>query len=122
MIILTEKFKEHLIKCRVIKMGNDLNITIEGGDIPHIGAVALGIPVDMPHEINKKTASVSLLTVPGHKEDEVVLKYAKRLVKELGVTVVVTCGIHIKQITFEEINDLMSTIDQLMTQTIDQLK
>ena len=113
MLVISEKFKEHNIKCRIIKMGNDLNITIEGGDIPHIGAVALGIPVDMP---------VSLLTVPGHKEDDVVLKCAKRLVKELGVTVVVTCGIHIKDITFNEINDLLTLINQMMTQIIEQLK
>lgn len=122
MLIISEKFKEHLIKCRVIKMGSDLNITIEGGDIPHIGAVALGIPVELPHQINKMSSSVSLLTVPGHKEDEVVLKCAKRLAKELGVTVVVTCGIHIKNITFEDINDLMLLIDQLMSRTIEKLK
>ena len=122
MLVISEKFKEHNIKCRIIKMGNDLNITIEGGDIPHIGAVELGIPVDMPHDISKKTTSVSLLTVPGHKEDDVVLKCAKRLVKELGVTVVVTCGIHIKDITFNEINDLLTLINQMMTQIIGQLK
>lgn len=122
MLVISEKFKEQHIKCRIIQMGDDLNVTIEGGDIPHIGAVALGIAVDMPHEISKKTASVSLLTVPGHKEDDVVLKCARRLVKELGVTVVVTCGIHIKNITFNEINDLVTLIDQMMTQIIDQLK
>lgn len=122
MLSINETFQGHLIQCKVIKMGEDINMMIEGGDIPHIGAVALGIAFQMPHNINKMTASVSLLTVPGHKEDDVVLKYAKRLVQELGVTSVVTCGIHIQNITFEEIQELMDVIDDLVTRAIEQLK
>lgn len=122
MLSISQPFKQHLITCKVIKMGNDINMVLEGGDIPHIGAVALGIAVEMPHNINKKTATVSLLTVPGHKEDDVVLRYAKRLVQELGVTSVVTCGIHIQNITFEEIKALMDVMDDLVTRVIEELK
>ncbi|MEE0932946.1 MAG: hypothetical protein U0L64_08020 [Clostridium sp.] len=81
MLHISEKFKNHDINCKAINIGNDWNITIYGGDIPHIGAVAVGIPIDLPHNINKLTSSSSLITVPGHKEDEIVNKSAKIISK-----------------------------------------
>lgn len=95
-------------------MGNDLTVNIYGGDIPHIGAVALGYRVQLPHDLDQVTSTVSLLTVPGHKEDEIVQKAAKILSKSLNKTVVVTCGIHIKQITFEEINEINDLVFSLI--------
>lgn len=114
MLHISEKFKNHDINCKAINIGNDWNITIYGGDIPHIGAVAVGIPIDLPHNINKLTSSSSLITVPGHKEDEIVNKSAKLLAKQLNTTVVVSCGIHIKNITFDEINILNNIIYNLI--------
>lgn len=81
MLHISEKFKNHEINCKAINIGNDWNITIYGGDIPHIGAVAVGIPVTLPHDINKLTSSSSLITIPGHKEDEIVNKSAKIISK-----------------------------------------
>lgn len=115
MLHISEKFKNHEINCKAINIGNDWNITIYGGDIPHIGAVAVGIPVTLPHSLNKLTSSSSLITIPGHKEDEIVNKSAKLLAKKLNSTVVVSCGIHIKNITFDEINILNTIIDNLIT-------
>ena len=120
MLYISEKFKNHEINCKAINIGNDWNIIIYGGDIPHIGAVAVGIPVTLPHDINKLTSSSSLITVPGHKEDEIANKSAKLLAKQLNKRVVVSCGIHIKNITFDEINILNTIIDNLINQvTID---
>lgn len=122
MIQVSKKFKHHNIYCEVTQLGQDLNINIYGGDIPHIGAVALGFMVPLPHELNKLTSSVSLLTVPGHKEDEIVQKAAKMLTKELNKTVVVCCGIHIKGITFDEINELNEIIFNLIDELSIMLK
>ena len=115
MINLSTIYNNHTINCIALKIGKDFNISIYGGDIPHIGAVAVGIPVALPHDINKLTSSSSLITVPGHKEDEIVNKSAKLLAKQLNTTVVVSCGIHIKNITFDEINILNNIIDNLIT-------
>lgn len=111
---LSRVFKQHEIYCEVTPMGEDLTINIYGGDIPHIGAVALGYMVQLPHDLDKMTSSVSLLTVPGHKEDEIVQKAAKVLTKALNRTVVVTCGIHIKNITFAEISEINEVIFSLV--------
>ena len=122
MIQLSKKFKHYDIHCEVTQIGQDLNINIYGGDIPHIGAVALGFMVPLAHELNRFTSSVSLLTVPGHKEDEIVQKAAKMLTKELNKTVVVCCGIHIKGITFDEINELNHVIFNLINELITMFK
>ena len=60
MIQLSTKYNNHIISCTALKIGNDFNISIYGGDIPHIGAVALGVPVTLPHNINKITSTASL--------------------------------------------------------------
>lgn len=118
MIQLSTSYKNHTINCTALKIGNDYNISIFGGDIPHIGAIALGIPVMLPHNINKITSSASLLTVPGHKEETIALNSAKLLSKKLNTTVTVCCGIHIKNISKEEIVDITSTVDELIQKLI----
>ena len=119
---IIKKFKCHNIECSIIKMGNDFNISIYGGDIPHIGALALGIPRQSLYDETQISSSVSLLTITGHKEDLIVQKAAKKLSKELNSTVSVCCGIHIENITFEEIKELDILIDELIDELIIALK
>lgn len=118
MITLTKKFKTHDIICSAIQMGKDWNISIYGGDKPHIGAVALGIPRPSLEDKNKISSSVSVLTITGHKEDFIVQKVAKILCSTLNSTVVVSCGIHIKDITFNDIQDLNLFISNLIDELI----
>lgn len=122
MLQLSKKFKNYDINCSAIKMGNDFTISIYGGDIPHIGAVALGIPRPSLQDINKISSSVSLLTITGHKEDIIAQNCAKKLSSKLNSTIVVSCGIHIKDITFEDIQGLNSTVDDLINDLITSLK
>lgn len=114
MISISKNFKNYSINCCAVKMGKDLNVSIYGGDISHIGAVSLGVPRPSLECINKISSSVSLITVTGHKEDLIVQNAAKYLASSLNCTVVVSCGIHIKNITFKEITELNSIIDELL--------
>ena len=118
MINLTKKFKTYDINCSAIKMGKDWNISIYGGDIPHIGALALGIPRPSLEDSNKISSSVSVLTITGHKEDVIVQKTAKILSSTLNSTVIVGCGIHIDNITFQDIQSLNVLIDDLINELI----
>lgn len=121
MLTLTKKFKTHNINCSVVKMGNDWNISIYGGNLPHIGAIALGIPRPSLEDKNKISSSVSVLTITGHKEDIIVQKIAKVLSSTLNSTVVVTCGIHIDDITFDDIQNLNLVIDNLVDELIHKI-
>lgn len=121
MLTLTKKFKTHNINCSAVKMGNDWNISIYGGNLPHIGAIALGIPRPSLEDKNKISSSVSVLTITGHKEDIIVQKIAKVLSSTLNSTVVVTCGIHIDDITFDDIQNLNLVIDNLVNELIHKI-
>ncbi len=121
MLTLTKKFKTYDINCSAIKMGKDWNISIYGGDIPHIGAIALGIPRPSLENNNKISSSVSVLTITGHKEDIIVQKVAKVLSSTLNSTVVISCGIHIDNITFNDIGNLNSLIDNLVDELISKI-
>lgn len=121
MLTLTKKFKNHNINCSAIKMGKDWNISIYGGDLPHIGAIALGIPRPSLEDKNKISSSVSVLTITGHKEDVIVQNAAKILSRTLNSTVVVSCGIHIDDITFNDIKSLNLTINNLVDELISKI-
>lgn len=121
MLQISKKFKSYDINCSAIKMGNDWTVSIYGGDIPHIGAVALGIPRLSLEDKNKISSSVSLLTITGHKEDVIVQKAAKHLSSQLNSTVVVCCGIHIKNITFDDIKELNSIIDEIVDELVSNI-
>lgn len=121
MLKLTKKFKTHNITCLAIKMGVDWNISVYGGDVPHIGAVALGIPRLSLSDKNKISSSVSLITVTGHKEDTIVQNIAKNVCSKINSTVVVCCGIHIENITFDEIKGLNNVIDELIDELISKI-
>lgn len=103
--------KKHLygkdICFSVEQTGADFLVTITGGDRPHIGAAAMGIPC----EINKAAASsASTITVPGHKDYIVAQQAAEILSKELGTNVAVCCGIHYDGATEEMIGNIQKEI------------
>ncbi|MBQ6819709.1 MAG: hypothetical protein IJO26_00250 [Clostridium sp.] len=121
MITINKNFKNFAITCTAIKMGNDWNISIYGGDIPHIGALALGIPRPSLKDKNKISSSVSILTITGHKEDDIVKKIAELCSSAWNSTVVVTCGIHIDNLTLNDITQLNSLIDDLAQELITKI-
>ncbi|MDU5105528.1 hypothetical protein [Clostridium sp.] len=121
MLTLTKKFKTYDINCSVVQMGNDWNISIYGGDIPHIGALALGIPRPSLENKNKISSSVSVLTITGHKEDVIVQNVAKVLSSTLNSTVIVSCGIHINDISFDDIQNLNLVIQNLVNELISKI-
>lgn len=79
---------------QAVAMGRDWNVVITGGEVPHLGAVALGIPRPSLQNPEHTSATVSVLTLTGHKDDEVARPAAHFLAGRLNAPVVVSCGIH----------------------------
>jgi len=75
-------------------IGDDLLVWIWGGDRPHIGAVAAAQPRPSLEDESRTSATASVLTYVGHKEDVVVKLAAETLAGALATHVVVTAGIH----------------------------
>lgn len=121
-ITINKKYNDLKISLIVVKMGEDFNVSILGGDKPHIGAVALAIPRSSLANSEEVSATASLLTVIGHKEDEVVLPVAKKIAKSLNSIVVVSCGIHKDDITISEIKIVMKLVNEAVDEFIEKCK
>ena len=91
-------------------IGEDLLITISGGEKPHIGCVVLAI--SRPSLTNDGTVSVtsSVLNITGHKDELLCRKFAEKRCVETGKNVVCTGGVHVEHITKEQIKELLEKI------------
>ena len=110
------------ISVTAIFMGNDLNISLYGGDTPHIGAVALAQPRPSLHNTEQSSSTCSVLAITGHKEDELARALALDLSKKLEVAVCVACGIHLNKISPEEIGLVLEICDRLTAKLLTTLQ
>lgn len=98
--------KQYIVEAEVIICGKDLNVCIGGGEAHHIGASALAIPRKSLKNGENNSASVSVLCVVGHKEDELARKAAIELSTLFQCKVNVTVGMHIDNATKGDIQVL----------------
>lgn len=94
-------------------MGSDLVVRIYNQDA-HIGAVAVG-DYDYEHE----RASVSVITRLGHKDDALAKEAAYLLSKSIRRPVCVIAGVHLDNITAEEIDKILVNTKIAVSEIID---
>jgi len=90
---ISEKQGVFEVHARMIFLGDDLLIILSGGK-EHIGAVAMAEPRPSLDDPGKISATSSVYTYIGHKEDEMSKSFSERLSKELNRKVVVAAGMH----------------------------
>jgi hypothetical protein len=90
------------VNVAVDSMGSDLVVRIYNQNA-HIGAVAIG-DYDYEHE----RASVSVITRLGHKDDALAGEAAYLLSKSIRRSVCVIAGVHLDNITREEIDKILA--------------
>jgi hypothetical protein len=100
------------INVTVNSMGSDLVVRICNQDA-HIGAVAVG-EYDYEHD----RASVSAITKLGHKDDVLAREAAYLLSKSIRRPVCVIAGVHLDNITREEIDDILANTRTVITEII----
>lgn len=106
--------REYRLRAEAVACGEDLCVMLSGGDRPHIGAAALAVLTPSANNPGKRTATPSVIAVPGHKEHQLALEAAERLSKSLERTVVVTVGIHIDGITPDLIDRVVEEFHSLV--------
>lgn len=92
-------------------LGQDLCITLTGGDREHIGSVALA----------QRDGTLRSLTVPHHREEDLARLLASRVCSAAQVTVTAICGIHLDHIEPFEIQDVLALAETLTDQLIGAL-
>lgn len=98
------------------KTGRDYIIQLTGGTA-HVGAAAVGI-----FDSVSGRASSSVITVPGHREDELALLGARRLSEACRSTTVFIAGIHVDDITKKEIEKIISVSEEMIEELSDILR
>jgi len=89
----SEKRGKFEVFARVDLMGSDVLVTVWGGTA-HVGAVAMAVPRPSLRDPEERSATASVFTFSGHKEDAVVKAFSEELSGRLGRHVVVAAGIH----------------------------
>ncbi|WP_449246151.1 prenylated flavin chaperone LpdD [Desulfarculus baarsii] len=84
----------HNLRARCLLAGPDLVVVVDGGDSPHVGAVAMASPRPSLRPGGGTSADVSVLCRAGHKEDDLARQLAKALAAALDRQVVVCAGMH----------------------------
>ena len=109
------------VQAELLKVGDDLNVALSGGDMPHIGCVTLSISRPSLADAGKASATTSILNVTGHKDGEAAQHMSQRLCTALQKTVVVCGGIHVEAIQPEEIQTVMEMVQRLTDAIIEIL-
>ncbi|MFA0821456.1 MAG: hypothetical protein ACC612_01015 [Methanomethylovorans sp.] len=94
----------------------DMFFVLSGGR-EHIGAVAMGI-------YNKESgrASSSVISAPGHREDEIALKGARKVSSVTQSTTVFMVGIHVDDITVDEIQAIVKASEKMIDDVIEVIR
>ena len=103
-------------------IGNDLLVVLWGGTKPHIGAIGIGQPSKSLKDSKKISATSSVFTFVGHKEDTVAKWMSEELARGLNKTVVVSCGMHWDGLTDERINQILRVCRNLAGRIMKMVK
>ncbi len=95
------------------QIGEDYLLTLTGGR-EHVGAVAIGLF----DEKSQRTSS-SVITLPGHREEQLALQGARQVSKATKRTTVFVAGIHQDNISPEEIMGIVSVSEEMVASFID---
>lgn len=98
MISLKKESGSVAVALEAMPLGDQWNVALTGGRA-HLGAVALGIPRPSLKDGSRTSASVSVLTVTGHRDDEVARTAAHFIASRLDTAAAVCCGIHYDDLT-----------------------
>jgi len=121
-ICLTEMSGRLKIELTCISMGKDLCVVISGGEIPHLGAMAVAQVRASLADPAKLSSSTSVITLVGHKEDALAKEVAEKLAVQLNKNIVTCCGIHLDDGTKDEINIVSDMVNKMIQVLITQYK
>ena len=112
----------YCVSLRAFALTNGIIVHITGGDEPHIGGVAVGLPRPSTQDPSRVTANVSVISILGHKDDELARPIADRLVRELNSIIVVIAGVHIHQANQTDIERIIDNTNLAVEEFLRQIK
>jgi len=118
---ITEKQDDFEIVAIVYELSTDCLVILYGGTRPHIGAVGMGQVRPSLRDAEKGSATSSVFTYVGHKEDMVAKTLAEELTRKLGRNTVVVAGIHWDALSEKAIQAITAICKALTGKIVKQL-
>lgn len=103
---LEATYRGRSITLRAEPLGEDLLVTLSGGDEPHIGSVVLAEPRPSTANPSRLSVTSQVWNRAPHKEEAVARPLAELLAVRLGRTVVVVSGIHYDKMEADSLEEL----------------
>lgn len=100
------------VYAQIFIMGDDMLVVLSGGII-HIGAIAMAQPRPSLNDPNKISATSSVYTFLGHKEDVIVKSISEELSSQLNRKAVVIAGIHWDKLSLSDIKVITGICSKL---------
>ena len=94
-------------------IGDDLIISVWGGTKPHIGSISVSVPRPGLQDKTIMSATSSIINLIGHKDEVIARKFSEQLAAKFNKNAIATAGIHIDDITENQINILMQNMAEL---------
>ncbi len=103
-------------------IGDDLLVSIYGGDRPHIGAVSMAYPRPGNDNSDLISSTASVFCFSGHKEDDIAKSTSQLLARTINSNVVVTAGMHWDDIDKDGIKKVIENSQILVNMIIEKIK
>ena len=103
-------------------IGDDLLVSIYGGEKPHIGAVSMGFPRPSNDNPELISSTASVFCFSGHKEDNIARDTAELLARTINSNVVVPAGMHWDEIDKDGIKKVIENSRILVNMIIEKIK
>ena len=94
----------HCLQYTAVVTEGGLTVTLTGGERSHVGAVAVAAPRPSLSDPAQVSASVSVITLLGHHDDELARPLGHLLAAESGQPAAVSVGIHWDEATAADID------------------
>lgn len=101
-LVITEREGKFEVVSYINILGDDILVVLAGGK-EHIGAIGMSQPRASLMDTQKISATSSVFTYIGHKEDAIVKTMSEELTKFLNKKVVVVAGLHWDKLKKDEI-------------------
>jgi hypothetical protein len=120
-ITIVEKNNGFEITVDVHRVGKDILVVVRGG-AAHLGAIGMAESRPSHADPERVSATSSVFTFLGHKEDIVAKFMAQDLARALACKTVVVAGIHWDEISDQEINMIIELCHRLVDGVIEKVR